>query len=175
MLCVREKNLALAEEYYDKLSPYVSKKQLDKSHEALADIAILSQTDGQDSRQQLQTIQQIKESSIFSQLQQKRADLYLENAWLDILNAYMINRDYKTGYSESQLALQDLPQSSGIKKMYQSFYSNCIAEIHNNFAREANQRHFEEAYKILEEGLSLYPGDKTLTKDMNDIKVLVED
>lgn len=174
-LCVGERNFPLAEDSYNELKPYVSQKQLDKSHEMLADIFILSRTDGQDSREQIQTILEIKESQDFSAAQQKRADLYLENAWLEILNAYMKNRDYTTGYAESQTAVQQLPQSSGVKKMNQSFYSNCIAQIHNDFAREANQRNFEEARDILLQGLEEFPGDKTLTKDLNDIKVFVED
>ena len=173
VLCVREKNLAQAEESYEKLSPYVSQKQLDKSHEALADIVILSKTDGQDSRQQLLTIQELKESQNFTEAQQKRADLYLEQAWLEILNAHMNNRDYTTGYAESQAALQQLPQSSGIKKMNQGFYSNCIAQIHNDFAREANRQNFDKALEILNEGLARYPDDKTLNRDMADLKKIL--
>lgn len=173
VFCVKERNLSQAEESYNKLSPYVSKKQLDKSHEALADIVILSKTDGQDSRQQLATITEIKESQNLSEIQQKRADLYLEQAWLEILNACMTNRDYTTGYAESQAALQQLPQSASIKKMNQGFYSNCIAQIHNNFAREANRQNYDIALEILNEGLALYPDDKTLNRDLTDLKKIL--
>ena len=172
--CVEERNYPLAEESYNELSPYVSKKQLDKSHETLVDIFILSKTDGMTSREQIQAIQEIKDTQNFTEAQQKRADLYLEKAWLEILNAYMTNRDYTTGYAESQAALQQLPQSASIKKMNQGFYSNCIAQIHNNFAREANRQNYETALEILEQGLSEYPDDKTLNHDLEELKKILK-
>ena len=173
VLCIQEKNFSQAEESYKNLSPYVSKSQLSKAHETLADIFILSKTQGQTYREQLTTIANLKMSEAFTSAQQKRADLYLENAWLEILNEYMRNRDYTTGYAESQAAVQQLPQSSSIKKMNQGFYSNCIALIHNDFAKEANKGRYENALKILEKGLAEFPGDKTLTRDLNELRKII--
>ncbi len=174
VLCIEEKNYPVAEKYYDILSPYVSQKQLDKAQEALADVYILSKTDGQDFKQQLQTIAEIKENQDFSQAQQKRADLYMENAWIELLNDYMRRSEYSEGYREALLAEEQLPQSSSVKRMKQAFYSNCIARIHNEFARLANGRKFEEALQVLEDGLKLFPGDKSLSRDLSDLKKVMD-
>ena len=173
VLCINEKNFPLAEEYYEKLKPYVSKKQLEKSNETLADIYVLSKTDGQTASEQIQTIKELKASRSFSLAQERRIDLYLENAWLDILNPMMTAGRFVDGYLVSLDALEDLPLSSGIKKMNQSFYNNCIAEIHNDFALAANNQNFDEAIAILENGLERFPGDKTLTKDLADLKKFI--
>ena len=174
VICISERNFTQAEKSYNNPSPYVSKSQLNKSHEAMVDIIILSQTEGKPYREQLTTITNLKQSQNFTSAQQKRADQYLENTWLELLNEYMRNRDYSAGYSESKNAIQQLPNSSGIKKMNQGFYSNCIAIIHNDFAREANSGNFDKAIKILEQGLVDFPGDKTLTQDLADIKKIIE-
>lgn len=173
VLCINEKNFPLAEEYYEKLKPYVSKKQVEKSEEILADIYVLSKTDGQTASEQIKTIKELKASRSFSLAQERRIDLYLENAWLDILNPMMTAGRFVDGYLVSLDALEDLPLSSGIKKMNQSFYNNCIAEIHNNFALEANNQNFNAAIEILENGLEKFPGDKTLTKDLEDLKKFI--
>lgn len=174
VLCIKEKNYPLAQTYYKSLSFYVSEKQLNKSLEILADIYILSETDGLSSRNQINKIMEIKESENFTESQQKRADLYLETAWLDILNSYMKKREYNSGYSEALEAQTILPQSSSINKMKQAFYSNIIAQIHNDFAREANQKHFEEALEILNKGLTDFPDDKTLVRDLTELKKIIE-
>ena len=57
--------------------------------------------------------------------------------------------------------------------MNQGFYSNCIAQIHNDFAREANRQNFDKALEILNEGLAKYPDDKTLNRDMADLKKIL--
>ena len=66
--------------------------------------------------------------------------------------------------------MEQLPSSSNIKKVNQSFYSNCIAQIHNDFAKQANSGKYKEAQKILEDGLKQFPNDKTLTKDLTELQ-----
>ena len=103
----------------------------------------------------------------------KTKQLYQETIWLNKLNDYMNQREYQTGLREADEALRLLPQSTRIKNMRTYFYNNCIAVIHNNFAAEANAGRFEEALKIISEGLELFPNDKTLRKDYNElIKIL---
>ncbi len=174
VLCFNEKDYERANNSYKSISPYLTKKQISKSQENLADIYILSKTDGKAAQEQIQIITEIKESKIFSAAQEKRADLYLEKAWLEILNAYMKNREYKSGYTISQKALNQLPQNSNIKKMLQGFYSNCITQIHNNFAREANNQNYSEALKILQEGLSDFPDNQVLNKDISDLQKVMK-
>ena len=82
----------------------------------------------------------------------------------------MNNHDFKTGYDQSVQALVQLPASSKIKAMQKSFYNNCIALIHNEFADQANAHNFTQARKILEEGLEQFPADKTLKNDLSQLK-----
>ena len=98
---------------------------------------------------------------------QKRGGLYLENAWLMVLNSYMTNQDFEQGYENAEEALSQLPKSSKIKTMRQNFYSNVIAVIHNNFADQANRGNYDAARQILENGLKKFPDDKTLKTDLS--------
>ncbi len=174
VLCFNEKNYTTASESYKIINPYLTKKQNTKSLETLSDILILSKTEGQNPYEQINTITEIKNTQNFTNEQKKRADLYLEKAWLEILNTYMRKHEYKTGYEVSLNAIKQLPQSTNIQKMKQGFFSNCITQIHNNFAKEANLKNFEEALKILENGLSEFPDNKTLLKDLSDLKKVMD-
>ena len=78
----------------------------------------------------------------------------------------MKERTYGTGYQKSCEALERLPQSSKITKMQKSFYENCIAIIHNNFAKQANAGYLDDARKVLEAGMQVFPDDKTLNTDL---------
>ncbi len=104
----------------------------------------------------------------------KTQQLYKEAIWLNKLNDYMNQREYETGLRESEEALGQLPQSSKIKNMRNSFYNNCIAVIHNNFAAEANAGRLEEALKIISDGLEVFPNDKTLKKDYTDLLKILQ-
>lgn len=97
----------------------------------------------------------------------------LEKPWLELLNSYMRQRDFTTGLEKADEALVEFPQSTKIKNMRQIFYNNCIAIIHNDFAKLANARNFEEALNILAEGLEKFPDDKTLTKDFNELQKII--
>ena len=50
--------------------------------------------------------------------------------------------------------------------MQKSFYDNCIAIIHNNFAKQANAGYLDDARRVLEAGMQVFPDDKTLKADM---------
>ena len=97
----------------------------------------------------------------------------LEKPWLELLNEYMRQRDFSGGLKKSEEALIEFPQSSKIKNMRQIFYNNCIAIIHNDFAKLANAGNFEEALNILEQGLEQFPDDKTLSKDFNELQKII--
>ncbi len=97
----------------------------------------------------------------------------LEKPWLELLNEYMRQKDYMGGLEKSDQALLEFPDSAKIKNMRQIFYNNCIALIHNDFAKLANARKFEEALDILTQGLEDFPGDKTLTKDFTELEKII--
>ena len=106
----------------------------------------------------------------------KTGQIYQEVVWLNKLNDYMDKREYQTGLHKADEALAQLPQSSKIKNMRQYFYSNCIAIVHNEFARQANTGHYKKALQIISEGLELYPDDKALKKDLADLmRVMPQD
>lgn len=104
----------------------------------------------------------------------KTEQLYKETVWLNQLNDYMNKREYQAGLQKADEALKELPANQKIKNMRLYFYNNCIAVIHNNFAKEANAGHFETALKLLTEGLEAFPEDKTLKRDLADLKKVMQ-
>ena len=75
------------------------------------------------------------------------------------LNAFCLS-----GFSAPFTFVGFLPDN---KKMQKSFYENCIAIIHNNFAEQANAKRFDQARQVLEAGMQVFPDDKTLKNDLN--------
>ncbi len=167
VLCFHEKDYQQAVTSYEKYKRYVTQKQIATSQELLADTFFDSSLEGLDAQEQIALINQVlARPENAHEAFQKRGELYLENAWLAILNYYMKQQDYEGGYGKSQEALAQLPKSTKIRKMNQAFYSNSIAIIHNNFADKANSGDLTRAREILEEGLLLFPDDKTLKSDL---------
>ena len=166
IMCFEEKNYKIASASYKKYRLYLSQNQISKITDVLTDILVTSKIEGQPAQAQIEIIEDLFTSGAVEASQEKRVLVYLENAWLTILNDCMNTRNYGTGYQKSKEALERLPQSTKIKKMQKSFYDNCIAIIHNNFAKQANARKLEEARQILEAGLEVFPDDKTLNNDL---------
>ena len=94
----------------------------------------------------------------------------LVDIFIASLNNLMNSHKYNEGYETATHALSQIPDSTKIKSMQKSFYNNCIATIHNNFAEAANARNYEKARRILNDGLNEFPNDKTLNKDYSDLK-----
>lgn len=173
VLCFEAKNYTLAQKGWQEYKDYVSPKRSPVLEEMLLDIFITSSTDGLMQEEQLDFLNaQLEQTS--DPNKQKRIKQYLENLWLAQLNTLMNNRDFKTGYATSTKALSQLPSSTKIKSMQKSFYNNCIALIHNEFADQANSRNYDEALRILNEGLEEFPGDKTLSKDLSDFQRILK-
>ena len=164
--CFEEKNYELGVAEYEKNKSYLSRNQDAKVPDFLADILVSSITEGKSAEEQVQEIDQLLAQGNLDPEQEKRILVYLENAWLSILNNCMKERTYGTGYQKSCEALERLPQSSKITKMQKSFYENCIAIIHNNFAKQANAGYLDDARKVLEAGMQVFPDDKTLNTDL---------
>ena len=164
--CFNEKNYELAAEAYEKDKVYLTKNQDAKTADLLTDILVTSKISDEPAETQIAVIEQLLNETEFEPDQEKRVLIYLENAWLSILNTCMTERTYGTGYQKACDALERLPDSTKIKKMQKSFYDNCIAIIHNNFAKQANAGYFDDARKILEAGMQVFPDDKTLKNDL---------
>ena len=174
VLCYNENDYPLAEKSFAEFSPYVSKNQLAKTEEVIADLLFNTLIESLNSSEQIEVISTMIDENRFSPVQKKRAEIYLENAWIEIINNHMLKRNFKDGYLDSIKALEKLPQCKNLKNAKQTFYSNCIAQIHNDFAKAANTQKYQEARKILEDGLLEFPNDKTLTKDLNDLNKILK-
>ena len=165
--CFDEKNYELAVLAYEKDQKYLTKNQDAKVADFLTDILVTSKiSEDQPAEEQIAVIEELLNENTFEPAQEKRVLVYLENAWLSILNVCMSERTYGTGYQKSCDALERLPDSVKIKKMQKSFYDNCIAIIHNNFAKQANAGYLDDARRVLEAGMQVFPDDKTLNADM---------
>ncbi len=169
VLCYDEKNYELAQKGWLEYKDYVSVKRVSTMENMLLDIFVASSINGLSEDEQLSFFtEQLKQPNDTNK--EKRLKQYLENLWISKLNNLMNNHDFKTGYDQSVQALVQLPASSKIKAMQKSFYNNCIALIHNEFADQANAHNFTQARKILEEGLEQFPADKTLKNDLSQLK-----
>lgn len=165
--CFDEKNYELAAAAYEKNKGYLTKNQDAKVSDILTDILVTSKiSEDLPAEEQIVVIEELLTAGMMNEAQEKRTLVYLENAWLSILNVCMSERTYGTGYQKSCEALERLPDSSKIKKMQKSFYDNCIAIIHNNFAKQANAGYLDDARKVLEAGMQVFPDDKTLKADL---------
>ena len=172
--CFDEKNYELAVGAYEKDKAYLTKNQDAKVPDILADILVSSIIENKNAEEQIKGIEELLAAGSLDSAQEKRVLVYLENAWLSILNECMTGRTYGTGYQKSCEALERLPESSKIKKMQKSFYDNCIAIIHNNFAEQANAKRFDQARQVLEAGMQVFPDDKTLKNDLNLLNRMTE-
>ena len=174
VLCGKEKNYPLSLKSFNQFETYVTPQQLLKSEEIKADILFSTNTENASPDLKIDIINKLLSSEDYqSGAFQKRGALYLEQAWLEILNEYMNKKEYQTGIKKADEALTQLPQNPKIKNMRQYFYSNSIAIIHNNFAKEANSKKYDKALQIVQEGLELFPNDKTLKKDLSDLQKLL--
>ncbi len=168
VLCFQEKDYKMAAQSFEKYKGYVTEKQISTCQELLADTFFSSALEALTATEQIKLINQtLAQTDNQHQAFQKRGGLYLENAWLMVLNSYMTNRDFQEGYEKAEEAISQLPKSSKIKTMRQNFYNNVIAVIHNNFADQANAGNYDEARSILEAGLQKFPDDKTLKSDLS--------
>lgn len=171
VMCWEEKNYDFAKENYDLLKKYVSPNQIKKADEILAETQVQISVNEKSYEEQIVILNELLQNPDFqSAVQQKQATDALERAWINFLNEYMRAKDYETGLEKSKEAVRDLPKSQSAKKLNSNFYTNCIAVIHNNFAKAANRGNYEDAVLILEEGLKKFPDDKTLQKDLQNLR-----
>ena len=171
VLCSREENYTLARTAYDKYKTKISQSQIAKAEEIFTDIIIITATEGLSPEQKVaETNKLLASKELSSQTSQKRGKQHLESFWLECLNEFMISRDFEAGYENARQASSQLPSSSKIKAMQNNFYNNCIAIIHNNFARLANLGEYSAAKSVLEEALKKYPDDKTIKKDLLELQ-----
>jgi hypothetical protein len=74
-----------------------------------------------------------------------------------------------TGWRYAAGALAAHPGLAGLVRLENSYKSNWVADTHNRFAAAFNARRYDEASRILNEGLTIAPGERLL---MDDLKAL---
>lgn len=174
LLCLNNNQYELAASTYKIYQNYVSIEVQSNCQEILTDLYISQASQGLSDDEVLELLISLTDSSEFSsESAKKRLNIYLENAWITRLNVYMNCRDFDGGYVACKNALKNFPDSSKIKNFQNVFYRNIIVVIHNNFVKKANMKEFEEAKKILEEGLKKFPNDKNLKKDYSELLKLM--
>ena len=95
-----------------------------------------------------------------------RLNTILENAWIKRISDVMNADDFMGAAKLCDDALSDLPSSSKLKQMRQNSLNNYAVTVHNAFADFANKGKYDEARKVLDEGLKNYPGSSTLKNDL---------
>ena len=96
--CFDESNYELAVAAYEKDKGYLTKNQDAKIVELLTDILVDSVIADKTAEEQVLAIDELLNTNELDQAQEKRVLVYLENAWLSILNVCMTERTYGTGY-----------------------------------------------------------------------------
>lgn len=70
------------------------------------------------------------------------------------------------GWRYAAEALAAYPGLSGLVRLEAVYRTNWAADTHNRFAAAFNARRYDEAARVLSEGLSLAPGEKLLLDDL---------
>lgn len=94
--------------------------------------------------------------------------------WITVLHqneALLISE--KEGWLNAWTFLKDLPsEEKAIRSIYSSIiraHDNWSFEVHNKFADKFNSHNFDEAEKLLLDALTIDPGNKYLSKDLEDL------
>ncbi len=95
-----------------------------------------------------------------------RLNTILENVWIKRISGVIDSDDFIGAAKLCDDALSDLPSSTKLKQMRQTSLNNYAVTVHNAFADFANKGKYDEARKVLDEGLKNYPGSSTLKNDL---------
>jgi tetratricopeptide (TPR) repeat protein len=74
-------------------------------------------------------------------------------------------RDWSAAIAYLEKALVQYGPDPRLERSLKNYRSNLAAEYHNRFAAAYNKRNFDEAGRILDEGLAVFPDDRQLLSD----------
>jgi len=74
-------------------------------------------------------------------------------------------RDWRAAIKYLENALSQYGANRELEQSLRTYKSNLAADYHNRFATEWNKKNFDEAERILNEGLDEFPNDKQLLSD----------
>ena len=78
-------------------------------------------------------------------------------------------RDWLAAINYIEGAIARFGTSRELEQALRTYRSNRAADFHNRFAAAWNRRSFDEARRILDEGLAEFPGDRQLLSDMETV------
>jgi tetratricopeptide (TPR) repeat protein len=73
--------------------------------------------------------------------------------------------DWAASIDYVEKALARYGRSSRLEQALEAFRSNLANDYHNNFAAAYNKKNYDEAKRILQEGLTIFPGNRRLLTD----------
>ncbi|MCR5064024.1 MAG: hypothetical protein K6A89_12160 [Treponema sp.] len=179
--CYNSGDILNALDCYNKFKDLISSSQISSTTDLLTEIELQILTKGKQNEEKIEFLYKLLQNAAsgaensseipenYVTIPQKKLSAALENEWAVKLNSLMREKAFEKGYEEAATAISQLPQSNNLKQMQNAFYNNAIATIHNEFAREFNKKNYEEAKRIIEEGLSRFPGDKKLSSDLKTV------
>jgi len=74
-------------------------------------------------------------------------------------------RDWRAAISYLENAISKYGANRELEQSLRTYKGNLVADYHNRFAAEWNKKNFEEAERILNEGLDEFPNDRQLLSD----------
>ncbi|MDD5929816.1 MAG: hypothetical protein PUC37_08435 [Spirochaetales bacterium] len=181
LLCYNSGDIINALDCYNKFKNMISASQISSTADLLTELELQTLTKDMQPEEKINFLYELLKNETgesensseipqnYIMIPQKKLAAALENAWAGKLNALMRENSFEKGYEEAEIAISQLPQSANLKQMKNAFYNNSITIIHNNFAREYNKKNYEEARKIIEEGLKKFPADKKLNSDLKTV------
>jgi hypothetical protein len=75
-------------------------------------------------------------------------------------------RDWLVAIHYIENALARFGPNRELEQTLQTYRTNRATDFHNRFATAWNRRNFDEARRILDEGLAEFPADRQLLNDM---------
>lgn len=98
------------------------------------------------------------------------SQIIFETPWIQKISKSSNEKKFLEAIDLCNQALKISPNNTKIKKLLQTVLTNYDITIHNQFATFANKGDYDNAKKVLEEGLKNHPESTTLKNDLRKIK-----
>lgn len=116
----------------------------------------------------------IKSSASLDSAATKKIDSYLEHYWINKINAVQKLEGFLKAAGVAQNAIDAMPKSAALKNAKAMCLRNYDTEFHNRFAAFANNKQYQEALNVLNEGLQGNPQSSILNNDLNKLDRLMQ-
>ena len=101
-------------------------------------------------------------------MEQRRADELITFTVMKIAASLSAppQRDWREAIQYLEAAISRYGENRDFQQAVQTYWNNIATDYHNRFAAEWNRRNYEEAERILNEGLEEFPTNRQLLADM---------